>query len=237
MLFHSECPLKKALQAAKLVCANSNYTAAKYKVDEELKKRRREIFESARIEKEREQREEIEKNVNLQRQKDREEQEKIRAAKFVRANSNYTATKYKIDEELKKRRRKTFENARIEKEREERERIANLQRKERAEREEKEKMENLQRLIRERKAHLALIEKVTQVEDTGENMKDYLELEKLCGYKPWFRYVPRNSKWEIFSSSNILNGTPLKKLGLFLKNEEEEEEKLYRQPIKKLRKA
>ncbi|KAM6552314.1 hypothetical protein CsatB_002122 [Cannabis sativa] len=104
-------------------------------------------------------------------------------------------------------------------------------------------MENLQRLIRERKAHLALIEKVTQVDHTGQNLKDFLELEKLCGYKPSCRYVERNSKWQIYSSSNILSGMPLTKLGLFLKKDEEEEseqeeEKSYREPkTKKLRQA
>ncbi|KAM6552274.1 hypothetical protein CsatB_002082 [Cannabis sativa] len=149
------------------------------------------------------------------------------AAKSACANSSFAATKFEIKGESKKRPREVFESARIEKEIEEREKREGekLQRqKERQEKEEREKRANLQRLIREREAHLAMIEKVKQeVDHSDQNHKYFLELEKLCGYKQSCRYNRRNSEMHTYSSSNILFGMPLKKLGLFLKNDEEKE--------------
>ncbi|KAM6568717.1 hypothetical protein CsatB_016702 [Cannabis sativa] len=163
-LSQQECHLKKTTLAVKSVCANSSFPATKFEIKEESKKRKHEVFEKARIEKEIEERENREKGEKLQRQK------------------------------------------------------------ERLEKEEREKRTNLQRLIREREAHLAMIEKVKQeVDHSDQNHKYFLELEKLCGYKQSCQYDGRNSKMHNYSSSNILFGTPLKKLGLFLKNDEEKE--------------
>ncbi|KAM6575915.1 hypothetical protein CsatA_024242 [Cannabis sativa] len=107
-------------------------------------------------------------------------------AKSMHANSSYQATKIEVDEKLKKRPREIFEKTRSEKEKEERE--------------ESEKRANLQRLIRERKAHLALIEKVeAQVVHPNEYFQYFLELEKQCGNKSC-TYDERNFDWYIKSS-------------------------------------
>ncbi|XP_030480539.2 uncharacterized protein LOC115697597 isoform X2 [Cannabis sativa] len=107
-------------------------------------------------------------------------------AKSMHANSSYQATKIEVDEKLKKRTREIFEKTRSEKEKEERE--------------ESEKRANLQRLIRERKAHLALIEKVeAQVVHPNEYFQYFLELEKQCGNKSC-TYEEKNFDWYIKSS-------------------------------------
>ncbi|XP_060975052.1 uncharacterized protein LOC115696803 isoform X1 [Cannabis sativa] len=107
-------------------------------------------------------------------------------AKYMHASSSYQATKIEVDEKLKKRSREIFEKTRHEKEKEERE--------------ESKKRANLQRLIRERKAHLAVIEKVeAQVVHPNEYFQYFLELEKQCGNKSC-TYDERNADWYITSS-------------------------------------